>query len=153
MFNNTNKYICCLLAKSCQTLCKPMDCSVPDFPVLHYILEFAQTHVHWVSDAIQPFHPLPSPFLLPSIFPSVSLFQWVGSSHQVSKVLELQLQHQSFNDYSGLISLRIDWFHILATQAALKSLLQHHSLKASILHCQPSLGSNSHIHTWLLEKP
>ena len=82
---------CCSVAKSCLTLCGSLDYSMPGYPVFHYLLEFAQTHVHWVGDAIQPSHPLSPPS--PSAF---NLFQWVGSSHQVSKVLELQLQHQSF---------------------------------------------------------
>ena len=74
-----------------------MDCSTPGFPVHHQLLEFAQTHVHWVSDAIQPSHPLSSPFP-PALNLSQhqGLFQWVSSSHQVAKVLEFQLQHQSF---------------------------------------------------------
>ena len=83
------------LTQSCLTLCDPMDCNTSSFPVLHHLLEFAQTHVHWVGDALQPSHPLLSP--APSAFiPSrhQGLFQWVGSSHQVAKVLELQ--HQSF---------------------------------------------------------
>ena len=71
--------------------------------------------------------------LWPSIFPSISLFQWVGSSYQVAKVLELQLQHQSFQWISGLISFRIDWFDLLAVQGTLKNLLQHQNLKASVL--------------------
>ena len=76
-------------------------------------------------------HPL---LHLPSIFPSIKvLFQWVSSSHQVAKVLEFQLQHQSFHEYSGLISFRINWLGLLAVQGTLKSLLQHHSSKASIL--------------------
>ena len=86
---------CCSVPKSCPTLCDPMDCSTPGFPVLHYLLEFAQTHVHWVSDAIQPSHPLLSP---PSSALNFSqhqeFFHWVGSWHQVAKVLELQ--NQSF---------------------------------------------------------
>ena len=99
------------------------------------LLEFTQTHVHWVSDAIQPSHPLSSPSP-PAFNPSQhqSLFQWVSSSHQVAKVLELQLQHQSFQRrYSGLISFRMDWLDLLAIQGTLKSLLQHQSSKASIL--------------------
>ena len=88
---------CCLVAKSCLTLCDPMNCSMPSFPVLHYLPEFAQTHVHWVGDAIQPSHLLspPSPPAL-SLPQHQGLFQWVSSSHQVAKVLELHLQHQSF---------------------------------------------------------
>ena len=81
----------------CPTLCGPMDCSTPVFPVHHQLLELAQTHVHQVGEAIQPSHPLSSPsppaFNLPQ---HQGLFQWVSSSHQVAKVLEYHLQHQSF---------------------------------------------------------
>ena len=86
---------CCSVTQSCPTLCNPMDYSMPGFPVLQYLPEFAQTHVHWVSDAIQTFHPL-----LPSSPPAFNLsqhqglFQWVISSHQLAKIVELQ--HQSF---------------------------------------------------------
>ena len=88
---------CCSVTKSCLTLCNPMGCSMPSFPVLHHLLELAQTHVHWVGDAIQPSYPLSSPS--PPAFNlshHQGLFQWVGSFHQVVKILELQLQHQSF---------------------------------------------------------
>ena len=79
------------------TLCNPMDCSMPGFPVHHQLPELAQTHVHWVGDAIPPSHPLSSPFLpVFNLSQHQGLFQWVDSSHQVAKVLELQLQHQSF---------------------------------------------------------
>ena len=86
----------CSAAKSCMTLFDPMDCNIPGFPVLHYLLEFAQTHVHWVvCDAIQPSHPLLSPSLPALNLPQhQGLFQWVSFSHQVAKVF--QLQHQSF---------------------------------------------------------
>ena len=89
--------ICCSLAQSRPTLCNPIDCSTTDFPVLHYLPEFAQTHAHWVSDAIQPSHPLstPSPPAF-NLSQHQALFQWVNSLHQAAKVLELQLQHQSF---------------------------------------------------------
>ena len=100
---------CCSVAQSCPILCDPMDCSTPGFPVLHHLLEFAQIHVHWVSDAIQPSHPLSSPS--PPAFhlsQHQGLFQWVSSSYQVADVLELQLQHQSFQWIFGLISFRID---------------------------------------------
>ena len=85
------------VAQSCLTLCDPMDCSMPGFPAHHQLLELAQTHVHWVSDAIQPSHPLSSPS--PPTFnlsQHQSLFKWVNSLHQVATVLEFQLQHQSF---------------------------------------------------------
>ena len=85
------------VAESCLTLCDPMDCSTLSFPVHHQLPEFAQTHVHQVTDAIQPSHPLspPSP---PAFNPSqqLGLFKGVSSSYQVAKVLEFQLQHQSF---------------------------------------------------------
>ena len=80
----------------CPTLCDPMNCSMPGLPVHHQLPEFTQTHVHRVSNAIQPSHPLSSPSP-PAPNPSQhqSLFQWVNSSHEVAKVLEFQLQHQS----------------------------------------------------------
>ena len=85
------------VVQSCPTLCNPMDCSVSGFPVHHQLLEFTQTHVHWVHDAIQPAHPLSSPSPpASSLSQHKGFFQWVSSSHQVAKVLEFQLQHQSF---------------------------------------------------------
>ena len=108
-----------------------MDCIMPDLPVHHQLPELAQTHVHRVGDAIQPSHPLSSPS--PPAFhlsQHQGLFQWVSSLHQVAKVLESQLQHQSFQWIC-----RIDWLDLLAAQGTLTSLLQHHSSKASILWC------------------
>ena len=92
-----NGRVCCSLAQSCLTLCNLMDCNTPGSPVLHSFLDFAQTQIHWVDDAIQP----PCP-LLPTSLPAFNLsqyqglIQWVSSLHQVAKILELQLQHQSF---------------------------------------------------------
>ena len=86
-----------LVAQWCPILWDPMDCSMPGLPVHHQLPKLHQTHIHRVGDAIQPFHPLSSPS--PAAFylsQHQGLFQWVGSSHQVAKVLELQLQHQSF---------------------------------------------------------
>ena len=80
----------------CPTLCDPMDCSTPGFPVHHQVPELAQTHVHRVGNAIQPSHPLSSPSHAFNLPQHQGFFQWVGSSHQVAKGLELQLQHQSF---------------------------------------------------------
>ena len=107
---------CCSVAHSCPTLCHPVDCSTPGFPVLHHLLELVQTHVHWVGDAIQPSHPLssPSPPAF-NLYQHQGLFQWVSSWYQVAKVLELQ--HQSFQ-----------WIF-----RTLKSLLQYHISKASVL--------------------
>ena len=88
---------CCSVAKSWPILCDPIDCSTPGFLVLHYLLEFAQTHVHWINDVIPPFHPLLPPSLpVFNLSQHQGLFGWVGSLHQVAKVLELQLQRQSF---------------------------------------------------------
>ena len=122
------------VAQSCLTLCDPMDCSMPGFPVHHQLPELAQTHVHRVSDAIQPSHPLSSPsppaFNLSSIrvfsSESVLLIRW-------SKYWSFSFSISPSNEYSGLISFRINWFDLLAVQGTLKSLLQHHSSKASVL--------------------
>ena len=122
------------VAQSYPTLCDPVDCSMPGLPVHCQLPELTQTHVHWVGDAIQPSHPLLSPsppdFTLSQ---HQGTFQWVSSSHQVAKVLEFQLQYQSFQWTPRLISFRMDWLDLLAVQRTLKSLLQHHSSKASIL--------------------
>ena len=93
----------CSVTQLCLILCDPMDCSMPGFPVLHYLPEFTQIHVHGVGDTIQPSYPLspPSPRAL-NLSQHQGLFQWDGSLHQVAKVLELQLQHQSFCKHSGL---------------------------------------------------
>ena len=94
MLNLKVNICCCSVSQSCPTLCDPMDCSTPGLPVLRHLLELAQTHVHWVSGAIQPSHPLSSPS--PPAFnlsQHQGLFQWASSSYQVAKVLKLQLQH------------------------------------------------------------
>ena len=118
--------------------------SMPGSPVLHHIPQFAQTHVPWVSDAIQLSHPLSSPPVL-NLSQHQGLFQWVSYSHQVAKGLELQLQYSPFNEYSGLVSFRIEWFDLLAVQRILKSLLQHDSSKASVLqHSDLSIVQFSH---------
>ena len=118
----------------CPTLCDPMNHSTPGLPVHHQLLEFTQTHVHRVSDAIQPSHPLSS-LSPPAPNPSQhqSLFQLVNSSHEVAKVLEFQLNISPSEEHPGLISFRMDWLDLLAVQGTLKSLLQHHSSKPSIL--------------------
>ena len=127
---------CCSIAKSCPTLCDPMDCSTPDFPVYHQLLEFAQTHVHRIGDVIQSSHPQSSPS--PPAFnlsQHQGLFQGVSSSYQVAKVWSFSFSICPSNEYSGLISFRSDWFDLLAAQGTLKSFLQHHSSKASSLQC------------------
>ena len=138
-FNNLclNKLSCVvvqLLSHVCP--CDPVDCSTPGFPVHHHLLEFAQTHVHWVSHAIQPSHPLlfPSPPAF-NLSQHQSLFQQVGSLHQVIKDWSFGFSISPSNEYSRLISFRIDLFDLLGIQRTLKSLIQHHNLKASILWC------------------
>ena len=104
------------------------------FPVLHHLAEFDKSHVHWVSDTIQPSHPLlpPSPIL--SLSQYQGLFQWIGSIRW-PMYWSFSFSISPSNEYSGFISFRIDWFDLLAIQGILKSLLQHHSSKASILQC------------------
>ena len=120
------------VTQSCPTLCDPMDCSMPGFPVHHQLPELAQTHVHRVRDAIQPSHPLSSPS--PPAFnlsQCQGLLQGVSSSYQVVKYWSFFSISPS-NEYSGLISFRMDWLDLLAVQGTLKSLLQHHSSETSI---------------------
>ena len=122
------------VAQSCLTLCDPVDFSTPGLPVHHQLPELTQIHVYWVGDAIQPSHPLSSPF--PPAFnlsKHQGLFQWVSSLHQVARVLGFSFSINPSNENSGLISFRIDWLDLLAVQGTLKSFLQHHSSKASIL--------------------
>ena len=107
------------VTQSCPTVCNPMDCSTPGLPIHHQLPEFTQTQVHWVSDAIQPSHPLSPRLLTPSIFPSIRIF-----SNKSVLCIRWPEYHQ--------ISFRMDWLEILAVQGTLKSLLQHHSSKASI---------------------
>ena len=137
---DSHTYILCIdqfssLTQWCPTLCDPADCmqharlSAPS-----KLLALAQIHVYRVRDAIQTSHLQSSPFLPAfNLSQDQVLFQRVSSSDHLAKVLELQLQHQSFNEYSGLISFRMDWLDLLAVQGTLKSLLQHHSSKESIL--------------------
>ena len=113
-----------------------MDCSTPALPVCQQLLEFTQTHVHWTGDAIQLSHPLSSLLLLPSIFPSIRVFSNESVLHiSWPKYWSFCFSISPSNEYSGLISFRMDWLDLLAVQGTLKSLLQHHSSKASILQC------------------
>ena len=114
-----------------------MDCSTPVIPGVtnsRSLLKLMSTESVITFNHLILCHPLLLTF---SIFPSIRvfLFKWVSSSHQVAKVLEFQLQHQSSNEYSGLISFRMDWLDLLAVQGTLKNLLQHRSSKVSILWC------------------
>ena len=144
---------CCSIAKSCPISCNAMTFSMPGLPNFHYALEFAQPPGHWVSDSIQPSDPLS-----PDSPPSLGLSQdQVFSSESAlcirwPKYWSFSLTINPSNQYSGLISFKFDWFDLLAVQGTLKSLFQHHILKASVLQ-HSTLWPNSHIYTWLLEKP
>ena len=116
------------VAQSCPTPCDPMNHSTPGLPAHHKLPEFTQTHVHWVRDAIKPSHLLSSPSpLAPNPSQHQSLFQWVNSSHEVPKNWSFSFSIIPSKEIPGLISFRMDWLETL------KSLLQHHSSKASIL--------------------
>ena len=122
------------VTQSCPTLCNPMNHSMPGLPVHHQLPEFTQTHVHWVRDAIQPSHPLLSPS--PPAFPSIRVFTNESALRIMwPKYWSLSFGISPSNEYSGLISFRIDWLDLLVVQGTLKSLLQHHSSIASILWC------------------
>ena len=122
------------VVQSCPTLCDPMDCSMPNLPVHHKLLEFTHTHVHLVSDAIQPSHPLSPLILPPSIFPSNRAFSNESVLHiRWPKHWSFSFSISPFNEYSRLVSFRMDWLDLLAVQGTLKSLLQHHSSKTSVL--------------------
>ena len=122
------------VAQSCPPLCNPMNSSTPGLPVHHQLPEFTQTHVYQVSDAIQPSHPLSSPYP-PAPNPSQhqSLFQWSTLRMRWPKYWSFSFSIIPSKEHPGLISFRMDWLDLLAVPGTLKSLLQHHSSKASIL--------------------
>ena len=141
-------YVIVVLSLSHVRLCNPMDCSTPGLPVLHHLPELAQTHIHWVGDAIQPSHPRGPLLLSPSIFPSIRVF-----SNESALCIRWP-KHWSFsfnispsNEHPGLISFRMDWLDLLVVQGTLKRLLQHHSSEASILwHSAFFTVQHSHSH-------
>ena len=139
------------VAQSCPTLGDPMDCSMPGLTVHRKLPEFTQAHVHWVGNAIQSSYPLLTLLLLPSIFPSIRVFQM--SQFRWPKYWSFSFNISPCSEDSGPISLRLDWLDLLAVQGTLKSLLQHHSSKASILCHSAFFTVQLYIHAWLLEKP
>ena len=150
--HQTTGVCCCSVAQSCPTPCNPMDCSTPGFPILHHLLELAQTHVHWVSDAIQPTHPLSSPSP-----PAFTLSQHQGLSN--GSGLHIRWPKCWSFSFSISPSMNIqDWFPLGWTGLILqcKGLSRVFSnitfQKHQFFGTQPSLGSNFHI-TWQLEKP
>ena len=115
---------CCSVTQSCLTLCDPTDYSTPGFPVLHYLPDFAHTHVHWVSDAIQPSHPLlslSSPAF--SLSQSQVLFNESALHIRGPKYWSFSFSISPFNEHPGLISFRMDWFDLLAVQMTFRSLI------------------------------
>ena len=147
-------FCCCQVTKSWLTLCDPMDCSNPCFPVSHQLLEFAQVHVHLIGDTIQPSHPLQ---------PSSS-FAFKFSQNQVfsnelpvcitwPKYWSFSFSISPSNEYSGLISLRIDWFDLLGFRGTLKSLLQQRNSKTSIIWCSAFFMVQLSYPFSLLERP
>ena len=122
------------VAHSCLALCDPMNHSTPGLPVHHQLPQFTQTHIHRVSDAIQPSHPLSSLLLLPRVPPSIRVFSNESTLHmRWPKYWSFSFNIIPSKEIPGLISFRMDWLDLLAVQRTLKSLLQHHSSKASIL--------------------
>ena len=118
----------------CPTLCDPMNHSMPGLPVHHQLQEFTQTHVHRVGDAIQPSHPLSSPYPPAPNPPSIRVFSNESTLHMRGpKYWSFSFSISLSNEHPGLISFIMDWMDLLAVQMTLKSLLQHHSSKASIL--------------------
>ena len=112
------------VCQSCPTLHDSMNCSIPGLPVHHQLPESTQTHVHWVSDAIQPSHPLSSPSLPTfNLSQHQGLFQWVSSSHRWPKYCNPSFSISPYDEYSGPISFRMDWLDLLVVQGTLKSLL------------------------------
>ena len=146
---------CCLVAKSCSTLCDLTDCSMPGSSVCHYLPEFTQIHVRWVGDAIQPSHPLSSPSLLPSIFCSIRVFSKESAlCIRWPKYWSFSFSNTPSSAFSGLISFRINWFSFSLQSTGLS---QESSptpqFKASVLQCSAFFMVQSHIHTQLLKKP
>ena len=142
--------LCCCssVSQSCPTLCDLMDCSTPGFPVLHYLPEFAQTHVHWVSDAIQPPHPLsaPSPPSL-NFSQHQGLFHWVGSTHQEAKVLELQ--HGSLQ-WIFRVDFLLELTGLILLSKGLSRVFSNTTIqKHQFFGAQPFLWFNSYKHTYI----
>ena len=143
---------CCWVTQSCPTLQDPMNCSMPGLPVLHHLLEFAQTHIHWVIEAIQPSHPQSSSspaFSLSQhqgLFPVSCLFTSSGQSIGASaSVLPVNIQDWFPLGLNGLISLQSKGYSRIFAKTTIR--------KHQFFSAQPSVWSNSHICTWLLEKP
>ena len=142
------------IPQSCPTLCNPMDCSTPGFPVLHHLPELAQTHVHWVGDAIQPSCPLLSPLLLPPILPSIRVFSSELALHiRWPKYWSFNFSISPSNEYSGRFPLVSTSLISLLSKGLSRVSFKPQFKKHQFFSAQLSWWSNSHIHTWPLEKP
>ena len=155
----TNDGFSCSAAKSCLTVCDPMSDSATaahqaSLLILPCLLEFAQTHVHWISDAIHPSHPLSPHLLLPPVFPSIRVFaNELTLRIRWPKYWSFSFSFSTSSDNSGLISFRIDWLISLQSKGPSRVFSSTTVRKHQFFGAQPSLRSNSHIHTWLLERP
>ena len=129
-----------------------MDCRTPGLPTSHHFLKLTQVHVHCISDVIQPSHPLtPSSPSALNLSQHQGHFQWIGCLHQMIKILDLH--HHPSSEYSGLISLKTDWFDLLAVQGTLRSLLSTVVRRHQFFGALASLQSGSHNHMWPLRRP
>ena len=139
-------YCCCSVAKLCLILCNLRGCNTPGFPVPYHLPEFAQVHVHWISDAIQPSHPLsPSfPFAF-NLSQHHGLFQWVSYSHQVAKSWSISFSISPSNEYSGFISLGLTGLTSLLSKGLPRVFSSTRVWKYQFFGAQPSLLSSSHI--------
>ena len=143
-------YCCCSVAQLWPALCDPMNCSTPGFPVLHYLQEFAQTHVHWVDDVIQPSHPLSPPSLVAfNLSQHQGLFQWIDFHIRWPSYWSFSISPS--NEYSGWFPLGLTGL-ILPSKGLSRVFSSTTVQKHQFFSTQPSLWSNSHIHTCLLEK-
>ena len=134
--NKSTCCCCCSVTQLCLPNCDPVDCSKPGLPVPHHLPKFAQVHVHCINDAIQPSDFSDTLFsFCPQSFPASGTFPVSPLFTSDDQNIGVQLQHSPSYEYSGLISLKIDWFDLLTVRGTLRSLLQHHSSKASILWC------------------
>ena len=142
------------VTQSCPTLWDPMNRSTPGLPVHHQLLESTQTQVHWVGHAIQPSHSLScSSQYASNLSQHQGLFKWDSFSHETAKVLEFQLHISPSNEHLGLISFRMDWLDLLAVQEFSRVFSNITVQKHQFFSAELSSQFNSHIHTWLLEKP
>ena len=133
--------------------CNHIDCSTPGFHFHHHLPELDQTHVHWVDEAIQPSHPLLSPSYSFNISQHQGLFKWVSSLHQAGIELDFSFSISHSNEYSGLVSFRWTGWIFLQFKGLLSIFSTTTVQKHHFFSPQLSLRLNSHIHTWLLEKP